>query len=138
MVTDGTPIITPNAPPKTRKRFFVIDGREFADPNEKLTVEEVRQHYVDFFPELANAETTTVKRGEDDVISFTKRTGTKSTGKPLVRITVLKSKKAFLFTDSDLWGLDCALQHAIQDGYAKENLSWYKDMSAMICTMRGL
>ncbi|WP_303678409.1 PRTRC system protein C [Dehalococcoides mccartyi] len=93
MTTDGKPVAntgpapipgqkpdtTPAPPPipEPKKRIFVVDGRQFPDPNEKMTVEEVRQHMTDFFPELANAETETAKSGNDDVYTFKKRVGTK-------------------------------------------------------------
>jgi len=58
-------------------RVFVYDGREFPDPDPSLSTDDVRAHYANFFPELSNAETKSVKRGEDDVIEFKKRVGTK-------------------------------------------------------------
>lgn len=58
-------------------RVFVYDGREFPDPDPNMSVDEVRQSMVNFFPELSNAETKTSKRGEDDVHEFKKRVGTK-------------------------------------------------------------
>ncbi len=58
-------------------RVFVYDGREFPDPDAAMSVEEVRQSMTSFFPELANAETKESKRGEEDIIEFTKRVGTK-------------------------------------------------------------
>ncbi|KKM00764.1 hypothetical protein LCGC14_1801210 [marine sediment metagenome] len=65
-------------------RIFVYDNREFPDPDPKMSVEEVRQSMTNFFPELSNAETKQTKRkakppetGEDDIITFTKRVGTK-------------------------------------------------------------
>lgn len=58
-------------------RVFVYDGREFPDPDPNLSVDEVRQHMAGFFPELSNAETKESKRGEDSVIEFKKRVGTK-------------------------------------------------------------
>ncbi len=58
-------------------RVFVYDGREFPDPDPKMSHDEVRQSMTNFFPELANAETKTSKRGEDDIIEFKKRVGTK-------------------------------------------------------------
>jgi len=58
-------------------RVFVYDGREFPDPDPKLSVEEVRQSMVNFFPELANADTKQSKRGEDDISEFKRRVGTK-------------------------------------------------------------
>lgn len=61
-----------------QKRVFVIDNREFADPDPTKTTEEIRQHYADFFPELNNAETKTMQRGEETLIQFEKRTGSKS------------------------------------------------------------
>lgn len=73
MVTENT------APPKqpAGKRIFVIDGREFKDPNPTLTVDQVRQHYANFYPDLANAEASISMNGNDDVITFTKRVGSK-------------------------------------------------------------
>jgi PRTRC genetic system protein C len=38
-------------------RIFIIDNREFPDPDPNMTVEEVRQYYVTYFAELSNAET---------------------------------------------------------------------------------
>lgn len=38
-------------------RIFVYDGREFPDPDPKLSTDEVRQSMANFFPELSNAET---------------------------------------------------------------------------------
>ena len=58
-------------------RKFVVDGREFPDPDPGLTVDQVRQHFADFFPELANAETKESKSGDDHVYTFSKRVGTK-------------------------------------------------------------
>ncbi|GAI84014.1 unnamed protein product [marine sediment metagenome] len=58
-------------------RVFVYDGREFPDPDPNMSVDEVRQSMTSFFPELANAETKQSKRGEDDIIEFQKRVGTK-------------------------------------------------------------
>ena len=58
-------------------RIFVYDGREFPDPDPKMSIDEVRQNMSSLLPELANASTTTSKRGEDDIIKFEKRVGTK-------------------------------------------------------------
>lgn len=58
-------------------RVFVYDGREFPDPDPNLKVDEVRQHMSSFFPELSNAESKESKRGEDTIIEFKRRVGTK-------------------------------------------------------------
>ena len=58
-------------------REFIYDGRTFPDPDPKMSVDEVRQSMVNFFAELANAETKQSKRGDDDIIEFTRRVGTK-------------------------------------------------------------
>jgi PRTRC genetic system protein C len=58
-------------------RIFVYDGREFPDPDSKLSVEDVRKQLAEFFHELANADTREEKRGEDTVYTFAKRIGTK-------------------------------------------------------------
>lgn len=58
-------------------RVFVYDGREFPDPDAKLSVEDVRKQLGEFFPELANADTREEKRGDDTIYTFTKRIGTK-------------------------------------------------------------
>lgn len=73
----------PVEPPKVR--IFVYDGREFQDPDPKMTTEEVRQYYTTFFPELANAEilpavvrpSKTAPGTQEQVIEFKRRTGTK-------------------------------------------------------------
>ncbi len=58
-------------------RVFVYDDREFPDPDPKMSHDEVRQSMTNFFPELSNAEVKTSKRGEDDIIEFKKRVGSK-------------------------------------------------------------
>lgn len=58
-------------------RIFVYDGREFPDPDETLTVDQVRQHMANFFPELANAKTVESKKDGDKVFTFEKQVGTK-------------------------------------------------------------
>jgi PRTRC genetic system protein C len=63
-------------------RLFVYDGREFPDPDPKLSVEDVRKQLAEFFPELANAGTREEKRGEDTVYTFTRRIGTKGRRPP--------------------------------------------------------
>jgi len=58
-------------------RIFVYDTREFPDPDPTMSPDEVRQSMTNFFPELANAEIKQGKRGEDDIVEFKKRVGTK-------------------------------------------------------------
>lgn len=59
-------------------RIFVIDEREFPDPDPKLELDQVRQTFVPFFPDLANAEATgPAKRGDDEVYEFKRKVGTK-------------------------------------------------------------
>lgn len=65
-------------------RVFIYDGRDFEDPDPKMSTDDVRQSLVPFFPELANADTTAGKRKrkdnpaiEDDTYEFKRRTGTK-------------------------------------------------------------
>ncbi|HEU5424093.1 MAG TPA: PRTRC system protein C, partial [Nitrolancea sp.] len=58
-------------------RVFIVDGRQFPDPDPKLSVQEVRAQFAEFFPELVNADTREEVRGDDTHITFTKRIGTK-------------------------------------------------------------
>jgi PRTRC genetic system protein C len=58
-------------------RIFIVDNREQPDPDPTLTIEQVRDSLAEFFPELAQSTWTTVARGEDQVIDFTRRVGTK-------------------------------------------------------------
>jgi PRTRC genetic system protein C len=60
------------------KRIFIYDGKELPDIDAGKTPDDVRKHYADFFPELYNADVKTDKHGEDTVITFTKRVGSKS------------------------------------------------------------
>lgn len=58
-------------------RVFVYDGREFPDPDPKVSIEDVRRQLAEYFPELTNADTREEKRGDDTVYTFSKRIGTK-------------------------------------------------------------
>ena len=75
-------------------RVFVYDAREFPDPDESLSVEDVRKQMSDFFPELANADTREEKRDDDTVYTFTKRIGTKGAGRPRGVIAILRGVPA--------------------------------------------
>ena len=79
MTTTPTTPTTPKTP--TNLRAFIYDGREFPDPDPRLSVEEVRKQFADFLPELANADTREEKRADGTVVyTFSKRIGTK--GRP--------------------------------------------------------
>lgn len=58
-------------------RIFVVDGREQPDPDPGRSVEEVKRLYADFYPEVATADTITAQRGDDTVVEFRRRAGTK-------------------------------------------------------------
>lgn len=58
-------------------REFVYDGREFPDPDPNLSVEEVKTMMADFFPEISNAETREKQEGENTIVEFVRRVGTK-------------------------------------------------------------
>lgn len=62
------------------KRVFVYDNRQFSDPDSTLTVEQVKQNFQAFFPELATAtvkESKDPKDPETTIYQFTRQTGTK-------------------------------------------------------------
>ena len=79
--TSTAPPVPPKSEPASEKRVFVYDGREFPDPDPKMSVEEVRQYYATFMPELSNATTSestrTVNEVKEKVVNFVKRVGTK-------------------------------------------------------------
>jgi PRTRC genetic system protein C len=58
-------------------RQFVIDERLHPDPDPSLTIEQVRDMFADFYPDLAGATHTVTQRGEDQVIDFRRTVGTK-------------------------------------------------------------
>ena len=70
-----------------KERIFIYDGREFQDPDPKMTPDEIRQYYTTFFPELANAEilAPVARPGKTpsdpgrSAIEFKRRVGTKGT-----------------------------------------------------------
>jgi PRTRC genetic system protein C len=58
-------------------RIFIVDGRQLPDPDPRLSVQEVRAQFAQFFPELTNADAREEVRGDDTHITFTRRIGTK-------------------------------------------------------------
>ena len=58
-------------------RIFIVDGREFPDPDPTMSVEDVRERMVEFFPELHNAAPRESKRGDDTIVEFLRQVGTK-------------------------------------------------------------
>ncbi len=51
-------------------------------------------------------------------------------------LTVLGGGPGFTLTDSDMWGIECALQHSIDDGYMKDNAEWAKNMLERVRVLR--
>lgn len=58
-------------------RKFVVEGRNYDDPDPKLTLDQVRQQLQAFFPDLVNAEVREEKKDEDQIYVFEKRVGVK-------------------------------------------------------------
>ena len=58
-------------------RVFVVDGREYPDPDPNSSTNDVKEMLATFMPELATADVRESKRGEDTVYQFQKRVGTK-------------------------------------------------------------
>lgn len=58
-------------------RIFVYDGRELADPDPTLNVDQVKAIFANFLPEVATADVSTSQRGDDTVYVFQRRVGTK-------------------------------------------------------------
>ena len=58
-------------------RKFVVDGTEYPDPGSEVTPDQFKQMMAGFLPELATAEMTEEKQGEDTIYRFKKRVGVK-------------------------------------------------------------
>ena len=63
-------------------RIFVYDEREFPDPDPGMTVEQVKQTLADFYGEIANASVKETAQGDDTIIEFQRRVGTKGAHPP--------------------------------------------------------
>lgn len=61
----------------TTARRFIYDGREFPDPGEDLTTEQVRDAMAATFPELTNATHETETKDDVETITFKRAVGTK-------------------------------------------------------------
>jgi len=57
-------------------------------------------------------------------------------GKKFV-LTILSGGPGYTLEDNDLWGLETALEHGLQDGYFKENEEWAKKMLGRIKRLRN-
>jgi PRTRC genetic system protein C len=55
----------------------VVDGTEYPDPGPEVTPDQFKQMMAGFLPELATAEMTEEKQGEDIIFRFKKRVGVK-------------------------------------------------------------
>ncbi len=77
MTTTTPPNTNATTPTKTARRVFVYDNREFPDPDPALSIDEVRQQMVEFFSELTNADQHSELRGDTQVVTFSRRIGTK-------------------------------------------------------------
>lgn len=53
-----------------------------------------------------------------------------------VIMTVIGGGPGYTLEDTDLWGLQCALEHGIGDSYFKDNLEWANSMLERIQKLR--
>ena len=58
-------------------RKFIVDGTEYPDPGPEVTPDQFKQMMAGFLPELATAEMTEEKQGDDTIYRFKKRVGVK-------------------------------------------------------------
>lgn len=58
-------------------RRIIVEGTEYPDPDPSVEIKDIQNMLASFMPELATAEMTTEKQGEDTVYRFKKRVGTK-------------------------------------------------------------
>ncbi len=77
MTASTAPTADTTTTAKAARRLFVYDNREFPDPDPALSIDEVRQQMVEFFSELVNADQRSELRGDTQVITFSRRIGTK-------------------------------------------------------------
>jgi len=45
--------------------------------------------------------------------------------------------QGYTLEDTDLWGLECALEHGLQDGYLEDNREWAESMLEKIKKLRN-
>lgn len=58
-------------------RIFIVDGIKYDDPGPDVTPDQFKEMMAAFLPELATAEMTEEKKGEDTIYWFKKRVGVK-------------------------------------------------------------
>ena len=58
-------------------RIFVVDGREMPDHDPNLSIADVQRQLATFYPEVANAQVSESKRGDDDIYEFRRQVGVK-------------------------------------------------------------
>lgn len=58
-------------------RIFIVDGIEYPDPGPEVTPEQFKEMMAGFLPEMATADMTEEKQGEDTVYRYKKRVGVK-------------------------------------------------------------
>ena len=77
----------------TEPRKFIYNNQELPDINPALSIDDIRKHYADFFPELYNAETGTVTKDGVTYHTFKKRVGDKSVATVISTETFIKSMR---------------------------------------------
>jgi len=52
-------------------------------------------------------------------------------------LTIIGGGQGYTLEDTDLWGLECALEHGLQDGDLADNREWAESMLEKIKKLRN-
>jgi len=98
-------------------RKFVVDGREWPDPDPNLSVDQVKQMMTNFFPELDSATTTKHEQGGEEIYEFIRRTGTKGLASWEVQVKTAEDRdwvgngiRLATKEEADTYGSDLAMR----------------------------
>lgn len=62
-------------------RRIIVEGTEYPDPSPESSIDEIQQMLASFMPEMATADRTETKQGNDTIFQFKKKVGTKGAGR---------------------------------------------------------
>lgn len=94
MSENETTIQETQTEPTPKTRIFIYNGNEFKDPGEQFSIDDVKTHLTQMYPEIARCKVDTTETETEIRIEFVKQAGTKGESEHACHCTACENARS--------------------------------------------